>query len=119
MEVKSYFVGTNRQRASANYHRRWISLVPKTPTAQVQNIVIYFFVQETISNDSDVGYVTPATTKYVVAYAHISDFEDMYRILQSEKPVHFNWAADAANKLHWFQISTNEEPLGEGPKDAG
>lgn len=117
MEIKSYFVGTNRQRAAANYHRRWLSLVPKTPTAQVQNIVIYFFVGETITNDSDVGYTTPTSSKFVVCYAPISDFEDMYRILQSEKPIHFNWHADAANKVQWFQISTNEEPLGEGPKD--
>lgn len=117
MEVKSYYVGTNRQRDAANYHRRSISLVPKTPTAQVQHIVIYFFVGETITNDADVGYVTPATTKYVVAYAPVADFEDMYNILRSEKPVHFNWAADSSNKLYWFQISTNEEPLGEGPRD--
>ena len=48
MEIKSYYVGTNRQRDAANYHRRWISLVPKTPTAQVQNIVIYF-CRETIN----------------------------------------------------------------------
>lgn len=117
MEIRSYYVGTNRQRAAENYHRRWISLVPKTPTAQVQHIVIYFFIQETIINDSDIGYVTPSTTKFVVAYANISDFEDMYRILQSEKPVHFNWYADSANQLQWFQVSTNEETLGEGPRD--
>ena len=117
MEIKSYYVGTNRQRNAANYHRRWISLVPKTPTATVQHIVIYFFVQETITNDTDIGYATPTSSKYIVGYANISDFADMYKILQSEKPVHFNWYADAANKVQWFQISTNEEPLGEGPRD--
>lgn len=117
MEIKSYYVSTNRQRAAANYHRRSITLVPKTPTAQVQHIVIYFFVGETIINDSDIGYTTPATTKYVVAYAPISDFEDMYKILQSEKPIHFNWYADNANKIQWFQIGTTDEPIGEGPRD--
>ena len=117
MEIKSYYVGTNRQRNAANYHRRWISLEPKTPTSTVQHVVIYFFVGETIINDTDIGYATPATTRYVVGYANISDFADMYHILQSEKPVHFNWYADAANVLQWFQISTTVEPVGEGPRD--
>jgi len=117
MEIKSYYVGSHRQRNASNYQRRWISLVPKTPTSTVQNIVIYFFVGETITNDTDIGYVTPTTTKFVVAYAPISDFADMYHILQSEKPVHFYWYADTANKVQWFQITTNEEPIGEGPRD--
>ena len=108
MEIKSYYVGSHRQRNASNYQRRWISLVPKTPTSTVQNIVIYFFVGETITNDTDIGYVTPTSTKFVVAYAPISDFADMY---------HIYWYADAANKVQWFQITTNEEPIGEGPRD--
>ncbi len=118
LEIKSYSVGTNRQRSSSNYHRRYLSLEPKVPTSQVQHIVIYFYVQEQVSNDSDVGYQTPTSTKYVVGLAPVSDFEDMYKILQSEKPVFFSWAADSSNKLHWFGLSSNPEPLGEGPKDA-
>jgi hypothetical protein len=119
MEIKSYYVGTHRQRASDSYHRRWISLVPKTPTAEVEHIVIYFFVGETIINDADIGYVTPDTTKFVVGYANISDFADMYNILQTERPVHFGWAAGGDNKLFWFQIYTDAERTGEGPKDGG
>lgn len=117
LEIKNYSVSTNRQRSASNYHRRAISLEPKSPTAQVQHIVIYFFVQEQIANDSDIGYQTPSTTKFVVGYAPISDFADMYAILQSEKPVYFNWHAGNDNKVSWFGISSNPEPLGEGPKD--
>lgn len=118
LEIKSYSVGTNRQRSASEYHRRFLSLEPAYPTSQVEHIVIYFFTQETITNDPDVGYQTPTSTKYVVGYAPVSDFEDMYRILQSEDPVYFNWAADSANKLYWFGVSTTLEPPGEGPKDA-
>ena len=118
MEIKSYYVGTNRQGNSSNYHRRWINLVPKNPTEEVQSIVIYFFIDETIANDSDIGYTTPTGSRYIVGYSHISDFADMYQILQSERPVHFNWYADNNNKLGWFQISTVAERVGEGPKDA-
>lgn len=116
-EIKSYSVGTNRQRSASEYHRRFLSLEPAYPTSQVEHIVIYFFTQETVVNDSDVGYQTPTSTKYVVAYAPVADFEDMYNILQSEKPVYFNWAADSANKLYWFGLSTTLEAPGEGPKD--
>ena len=118
MEIKSYYVGTHRQRESSNFHRRWINLVPKVATSEVEHIVIYFFIDETIANDSDVGYTTPASTKFIVGYSHISDFEDMYKILQSERPIFFNWAADTNNSLIWFQISTNEERIGEGPSDS-
>lgn len=118
LEIKSYTVGTNRQRSVSNYHRRYLSLVPKNPTAQVQHIIIYFFVQEQIANDSDIGYQTPTSSKYVVGYAPISDFEDMYAILQSEKPVYFNWGAGTDNKVSWFGLSSQAEPPGEGPKDA-
>jgi len=31
--------------------------------------------------------------------------------------VYANWFADGSNKLGWFQIGTQEEPLGEGFTD--
>ena len=118
MEIKSYSVGTNRRRSSSNYHRRWLSLEPKTPSSEVQHIVVYFFIQERITNDPDVGYQTPDSSKYVVGFAPVSDFEQMYKILQTEKPVFFSWSADSGNKLYWFSINSSEEPPGEGPQDS-
>lgn len=117
MEIQSYVVGTNRQREASNYHRRFLLLEPKNPSSNVQHIVIYFFIRERVTNDDNVGYQTPNSTKYVVGFAPVSDFEDMYKILQSEKPVHFHWAADNQDKLYWFGITTAEEPPGEGPGD--
>ncbi len=118
LEIKSYSVGTNRQRNAVNYHRRYLELEPKNPTNQVQHIVIYFFIQETVTGDSDIGYQTPTSSKYVVGFAPISDFEDMYKILQTEKPVYFSWSADNNDKLNWFGVSSSQEPPGEGPKDS-
>ena len=40
------------------------------------------------------------------------DFDAMYAILQTEKPVYFQWAADNADKLLWFQVSSRAEPIG-------
>jgi hypothetical protein len=118
MEISTYAVGTNRQRSASNYHRRFLMLEPKNPTSTVEHIVIYFFIQAKAADDPDVGYQTPTSTKYVVGYAPVDDFDVMYRLLQSEKPINFSWAADSSNKLHWFGLATTSEPLGEGPKDA-
>ncbi len=116
MEIKSYIVGTNRQKNQPNHHRRWIELIPKNPTAEFQHIVIYFFVQE-LGNDPDVGYQTPNSTHFVVGYANPTDFQDMYHILQSERPVKFFWWADDSDSLYGYQIYTGNEPTGEGPRD--
>jgi hypothetical protein len=117
VEIKSYSVGTNRQPSSSDYHRRFLKLEPKNPTNEVEHIVIYFFIKDT-NGHLFIGYQTPKTSKLVVGYAHISDFEDMYNIIQSEKPVFFNWGADANNNyLTFFSIGTTAEPPGEGPKD--
>lgn len=120
MTIASYTVGTNQQRNTdqIDFHRRWIGLIPKSPTPEVQHIVIYFYNGETVADGSNVGYVTPETTHYVVGFAHISDFEDMYHILQSEKPIRFFWWLANSNQLYGFQIYTgSNEPVGEGPKD--
>lgn len=118
LEISSYAVGTHRQSNASNYHRRFLSLEPRHPTSEFQHIVIYFFVQEQIVNDPDIGYQTPGSTKYVVGFAPVSDFDAMYNILQTEKPVYFNWAANSSNRLYWFGLSTTQEPPGEGPRDA-
>ena len=53
------------------------------------------------------------TTDYwVVGLAPVADFDDMYKILLTEKPAHFQWAAGNNDKLFWFQVSSRNEPIG-------
>jgi hypothetical protein len=44
--------------------------------------------------------------------APVADFDDMYKILLTEKPVYFQWAAGNNDKLFWFQVSSGNEPIG-------
>ena len=42
----------------------------------------------------------------------------MYHLLQTEKPVYFSWGFDEpGEKLTWCDLSTTEEPIGEGFTD--
>jgi hypothetical protein len=47
-----------------------------------------------------------------------SDFDATYRILNTEKPVFVHWRTDPEDdKVIGFDLSTSEEPLGEGTPD--
>jgi len=112
IKLGSYEVGTNRQVNSTNPFERFIYMEPKSPTATVQHLVVYFYAASVAVNDPDIGYQTPTTDHWVVGLAPVSDFDAMYRILQTEKPVYFQWAADNSDKLLWFQVSSRDEPIG-------
>jgi len=60
-------------------------------------------------------------------YLPIDDFDATYRILQTEKPlyIHFSYEHEPINpgsvthRMTYFYLSSENEPLGEGPEDAG
>ena len=118
-EIASYAVGTNRRRSNPNHHKRWIKLFPKIPAPTANYVIIYFVSEGSNPNDSYIGYVTATQDPYVYAFARTSDFEDMYHILQTEKPVRFSWRTMGGNNpsLHDFQLYTGKEPVGEGLTD--
>lgn len=112
MKLKTYQVGTDRAVNAANPFERFIYMEPETPTSTVQHLVVYFYANSFEVNDPNIGYQTPNTNRWVVALAPVGDFDAMYAILQTEKPVYFQWAADNADKLLWFQVSSRAEPIG-------
>jgi hypothetical protein len=112
IEIKTYQVGTNRESNSANPFERFLYMEPKHPTATVQHLVVYFYANSVEVNDPDIGYQTPATDQWVVGFAPVDDFDDMYKILLNEEPVYFQWQADNSDKLQWFQISSRQDPIG-------
>jgi hypothetical protein len=109
LEIESYMVRAVRD---ADGTVRMLFLFPK-PGQQpaVKRVRIRF-----LANPQPLG-----TWKgdYPVAQAPIADFADLYRILQTEKPVFFEWEADGNGSFLWFGLSTGREPPGEGPIDAG
>lgn len=112
IKLKSYEVGTHRHANFANPLERFIYLAPEHPTATVKHLVIYYFAKSVEINDPDIGYQTPGTDHWVVAFAPPGDFDATYKILQTEKPVYFHWAANAQDKLDWFQVTSRAEPIG-------
>jgi hypothetical protein len=112
IEIATYEVGTNREVNSANPFERFIYMRPKHPTSTVKHLVVYFYANSVEVNDPDIGYQTPATDYWVVGLAPVADFDDMYKILLTEKPVYLQWAAGNNDKLFWFQVSSRNEPIG-------
>jgi hypothetical protein len=75
---------------------------------------------------------TPSTFGEEIKNAHVvnvnlpfRDFDPMYHLLQTEKPVIASWSANItpptnnSNPLTSFSLGTkiNKEPVGEGPRD--
>jgi hypothetical protein len=87
IEIATYEVGTNREVNSANPFERFIYMRPKHPSSTVKHLVVYFYANSVEVNDPDIGYQTPTTDYWVVGLAPVADFEDMYKILLTEKPV--------------------------------
>ncbi len=109
-KIDDYSVGITQQKTSHYDHIYFTP--PSSDSDPFKNGVMYFF-----SNRQDAGYQNPANG-WVVATPPQSTFADTYRILQTETPVYFHWAADpTTNRLYWSQLGTSDEPPGEGPRD--
>lgn len=106
--ISSYLVGVHRHTSGG--HVRWLSL--EADSGRFRHFTIYFFEDDPDS----LGYVNP-DTGHVVPLLPIRDFDNMYQMLQTEKPVYVYWYSGDDNRIVWFQLCTSEEPLGEGPAD--
>ena len=110
-EIDDYRVGVT-QHGDSSYASVSFDPVP-SDAGPIEHGVMYFF-----PGASDAGYQTPTSTRYVVATPPPETFEDTYRIIRSENPVHFSWAANPTpNRLYWSTVGTGEEQPGEGPRD--
>lgn len=89
IQIKTYEVGTNPEVNSNNPFERFLYVEPKHPTATVKRLVVYFYANAVEVNDPNIGYQTPSTDFWVVGLAPVQDFDDMYKILLTEKPVYF------------------------------
>lgn len=56
----------------------------------------------------------------ITSFCHLDDFADTYRVLNTERPVHFAWLAesDGESPLISWDVRSGREPVGEGPADA-
>lgn len=87
-------------------------------TADADHVVIRFYDKE----PKDLGTFDPGgggVDSSIYCNLHISYFNDIYHVLQTEKPVRIGWLTQGnTNDLDHISIGTFEEPIGEGPADS-
>lgn len=90
-------------------------------------------VQISFENSSELGYVhlwydsSEVNVAMVKAYLPSEEFNRIYHLLQTEKPIYVTWNASIPSEstagwqtstpLLSFQLSTGPEPIGEGYAD--
>ncbi len=85
----------------------------ETPTEGVASVSLFF--QE--KPPSQLGFLNQATG-FLTANLPASDFDAVYRVCNTEKPVFIHWRLDPdEHRLISIDVSTQEEPLGEGSPD--
>jgi hypothetical protein len=109
--IVSYKVGVTRSQKSGP--SRWLSLKFAPSTERAQSMSLFFYEKDA----PGMGFHNRETA-IVVANLPVSDFEPMYKILNTENPVFAHFRVHSEDdRLLSVDISTSEEPVGEGPVD--
>ena len=113
MKIDKYQVVVSAKRQDVGGHvRAMVLTAPPSESGSIKDIRIYFLEQP----PSTFGSLSGST---ISVNPPLRDFDHMYHLLQTEKPVSAHWVADTNNNLTWFELYTGDEPLGEGPRDFG
>jgi hypothetical protein len=92
---------------------RWITLAMETPTDGVTSVSLFFHEKM----PAQLGFLN-RHTGFLTANLSVADFDGIYRICNTEKPVFIHWRLDPdEQRLVSVDVSTQEEPLGEGFPD--
>lgn len=111
--ILSYKVGVTRAAAAKKGPVRWLNLNLAEPKGEIKQVSLFFYEQD----PSNLGFVNHRTG-CVMANLKLADFEPIYHLVQSEKPAFTFWRTDPEeDKLISIDVSTSEEPLGEGTPD--
>jgi hypothetical protein len=109
--VVSYKVGVNR--ATRPGPVRSLTLKLAETEGGISGVSLFFYEKA----PSALGFVN-RQTGFVSVNLPLIDFEVMYQVLNTEKPVFVHWRTDPEDeKLASIDLSTSEEPVGEGPVD--
>lgn len=109
--ILTYKVGVTR--AVRGGPVRWITVQLAEPVGEIRQASLFFYDKA----PSSLGCLNHKTGFAMVNFL-ASDFDATYRILNTEKPVFIHWRTDPEeDQLVGFDLSTSEEPLGEGTPD--
>ncbi len=109
--ITSYKVGASRSVKGGAV--RWLTLQIANPAGGIKEVSVFFWEKV----PSKMGFVN-RDTGFVCVNLPVADFDPMYRILNTESPIFAHWRTDPEDeRLASFDVSTNEEPVGEGFPD--
>jgi hypothetical protein len=109
--ITSYKVGVNR--ATRPGPVRALTLKLAESEAGIGGVALFFYEKA----PGSLGFVN-RQSGFVSVNLPLIDFDPMYRVLNTEKPVFVHWRTDPEDeKLASIDISTSDEPVGEGPVD--
>jgi hypothetical protein len=110
-KIVSYKVGVTRSHKRGA--TRWLTL-RLDPAAEGPRTMTLFFHEEQVSG---LGFLNEETSTLVVNFP-VADFRPIYEIVQTEEPVYAHYRLDPEDqRLLSLDVSTSEEPLGEGHAD--
>jgi hypothetical protein len=108
LPLTAYKVGVMRSRGPGPV--RWLTLELEKPEGEIKHVSVFFYEKD----PGDRGFVN-RETGFVVANLPVADYQPMYHILQTEKPVFVTWRTETGeDALLSIDVSTSEEPIGEG-----
>src|SRR4051794_3937635 len=109
--VSSYKVGANR--AVRGGAIRWLTLQLAEASGGLKEVSLFFWDKP----PAKLGFVN-RTSGFVCVNLPVGDFDPMYRIVNTESPIFVHWRTDPEEeRLASFDLSTSEEPVGEGFPD--
>jgi hypothetical protein len=110
LEIEAYRVGVSRR--STDDFKRFLFLEPDSAYRGPGDSGVRIFFEP---GPTEIGR---SAAGFLVVTLELDYFSDMYHLLQTEKPVYFSWGFDeAGEQLSWCDLSTTEEPIGEGFTD--
>jgi hypothetical protein len=109
--ITSYKVGVSRAvRGGAS---RWITLQLGTPEGGIKEVSVFFWEKP----PAKMGFVN-RETGFVSVNLPVADFDPIYKVVNTESPIFAHWRTDPEEeRLASFDVSTSEEPVGEGFPD--
>jgi hypothetical protein len=109
-EIEAYRVGVSSR--STDHFTRFLFLEPNPSYEGVGSSGVRIFFEP---DPEEIGRLAGG---FLVVTLEQSYFTDMYHLLQTEKPMFFSWGMEEeGDQIAWCDLSTTEEPIGEGFMD--
>ena len=123
LEKGEYYVVIDGKSDLESWHRIFLLSKPDTEGIQ-KRVELQFASNRYLENyiSQGVGYASDSENIILIRY-RLSEFEQTYEILRSEKPIFFEYdqfqgdLSPERMRVHTARLTTSREETGEGPTD--